>query len=483
MNLKIFSQKFSFMLITLIVVLPCMLISQSAIEVQGFSANAWGAGAAFTNLDSNPRPELILLVYDVAERPNNFHYRIGWNVDKNGTAEHWGDNVIIPGIGWGSLGAGIAVTQLDNDARPEIILMIYLDYEMKDFRYTIGWNLDANGLTTHWDKEYMNIFGCLGWAGAGGGLAVAQLDDNPRPDLILACYDDPQPGMNYFRYLVGWNLDQNGKAAKWHTYREILGMSNVGGGAGIAVAHLDNKPAPELILMDCGIFDQESFYHYRICRNLNPIAATSDWGDSQKLPGVGPNAAGADIAVFNIDEDARPDFILVANINPFVNSIETGPNKWSYRVVKNIGAAKRMQLEIDKLESVTWPPDQVRRQEATHSLPEIFALAGIQLKTAQNEGNIPDIKKGQPYTDAEIHSFLSSHQNVPIPADTYPMYTAALSRHHEGLPGMMVFFGQRRVTTVFTGEYRDDAQYLRSLAHQVGRALNLQYSDGDAWRK
>lgn len=482
MNPNIFTKRFLFMLITLAVVLPCLLKSQSPVEVKGSSPNAWGAGAVITNLDSDPRPELILLAYDVAERPNSYHYRIGWNVDKNGKAKRWGDNVVIPGIGWGSLGIGAAVTQLDEDARPEIILMIYLDYDMKHFRYTIGWNLDNNGLTTTWDRKYVEIEGCLSWAAAGAGTAIAQLDDNPRPDMILACYDDPQPGTNLFRYRVGWNLDSSGTAAKWSNYRELEGMSDIGAGSGIAIAHLDDDPAPEFILGDCGLFDQESYYHYKIGRNLNSQGMTTEWDNPQKFPGVGPDAAGADIAVFNLDEDPRPEFILAANINPFVNSNETAPNHWSYRVIKNIGSPRRIQVEIDKLENVKWPAQKIVHQGAAHSLPGIFALAGIQLKPVQDDGAVPDIKEGKPYTDAEIHSFLVSHQDDPAPADTWPLYAAVLSRHSEGLPGMMIFHGQRKAAVVFAGESSDDARYLRSLAHQLGRALNLLYSDGDAWR-
>jgi len=199
---------------------------------------------------------------------------------------------------------------------------------------------------------------------------------------------------------------------------------------------------------------------------------------------VGPEAKGADIAVFNLDGDERPEFILMSYINPSGKSSKSNEraNYWSCRVAKNLGAAKRIRLEMDKLDNVKWPSHQVVRQGATHSLQGIYGLAGIAVKPVQDDGSIPDIKEGKPYTDAEIHSFLTSYRDDPVPEDAWDLYAGILTTHSEGLAGMMFTFQQRRGAVVFAGQCNGDAEYLRSLAHQLGMVLNLRYSDGDAWQ-
>ena len=40
----------------------------------------------------------------------------------------------------------------------------------------------------------MHVIGGVGWEADGAGLAVGNLDSDPRPDAILMAYDDPAGG-------------------------------------------------------------------------------------------------------------------------------------------------------------------------------------------------------------------------------------------------------------------------------------------------
>jgi hypothetical protein len=282
---------------------------------------------------------------------------------------------------------------------------------------------------------------------------------------------------------VGWNLDSKGKAAAWSNYKEAVGVFDRGGGAGITIAHMDDNPAPELIVMAYKISrDQSARFCYRTGWNLDSSAMPTSWSIYSEVPGVGPDSKGGDIAVFNLDGDERPEFIFMSYVNPSGRSSKSNENYWSYRVAKNIGAARHIRLEMDKLDSVKWPSDKVVRQGATHSLQGIYALAGIGVNPVQDDGLIPDIKEGKPYTDAEIHSFLTAYRDDPVPEDAWPLYAGILTTHIEGLTGMMFTLQKRRGAVVFAGQCNGDAEYLLSLARQMGMALNLRYSDGDAWR-
>ena len=75
----------------------------------------------------------------------------------------------------------------------------------------------------------------VGHEGDGAGVALYDIDNNGRLDMILMAYDDPS-GSNEFRYRVGKNVDQNGRVASWSGWRRIAGMGHNGDGAGVALA-------------------------------------------------------------------------------------------------------------------------------------------------------------------------------------------------------------------------------------------------------
>ena len=169
-------------------------------QVGGVGNVGDGAGIAFVNLDNNDRPEMVLMAYDDPDGGNKFRYKIGWNVDANGKASSWSSYVQVGGVGNQGEGADIAFINLDNNARPEMILMAYdAPSGSNKFRYKIGWNVKTNGRATSW-SSYIRVGG-VGKRGDGAGVAFINLDNNTRPEMILMAYDDPSGG-NSFRYKI-----------------------------------------------------------------------------------------------------------------------------------------------------------------------------------------------------------------------------------------------------------------------------------------
>ncbi|MCU0287821.1 MAG: hypothetical protein MUF15_15700, partial [Acidobacteria bacterium] len=305
-----------------------------------------------------------------------------------------------------------------------------------------------------------------------------QLDDNPAPELILMAYDNGY-FVNFFRYRIGWNVNSQGKAQYWSSYQEGLGVGWQGSGAGMDIVQLDQNPRPDILCIGYDNFPkQPPFLRYRIGWNMDSRGKVSEWGEYTQLPQVAPGVKAADIAVFNLDTDARPEFIVMSyHVNP--------PTAYfAYQVLKNMGPARKINLEMNKLEKVDWPPDYVNREGANHSLQGIFSPVGIDIKPAHDKDSIPDLKQGMPYTDAEIHSFVAASTNgkSAVPANTCRMFGGLLTSHVDAVPGMMFNLDGQRGLVVFTNEFKDKATYLRTIAHQVGRAFNLRYSDGDAWQ-
>jgi hypothetical protein len=388
--------------------------------------------------------------------------------------------ITVPGVGWEGQGADVVLTNLDGNPRPEMILMAY-DNPSGDntFRYKVGWNLNSQGVAANWDSSFRTVPG-VGWEGQGAAMAIANLDGNSRPELILMAYDNPS-GDNTFRYKIGWNLNSQGVAANWDSsFRTVSGVGWEGQGSGAAITNLDSDPKPDLILMAYDNPSGDNTFRYRVGRNLNSQGVAASWESSfTTVSGVGWEGQGAGLAIMNLDSDPRPEMIFMAYDNP------GGDNTFRYRVVSNAIPAKQIRLEMDKLSGVSWPPASIVRSGVTYALQSIYSAAGIDLNPVQNEGNIADIRQGQPYGDADLDSFRAAHMNSPPSSSgDWHAYAAFVTRYVDsGILGIMFDTGQRRAYAVFANEFSssENDKFLRTTAHELGHALNLEHSDSDNW--
>jgi len=282
----------------------------SYIMVSGMGSVGEGAGIAFYNLDTNPRQEMILMAYDAPSGANNFRYRIGWNVGTNGRAVSWSSYIVVGGVGHVGEGAGVAFTNLDSNSRPEMILMAYdAPGGANNFRYRIGWNVKTNGHATSW-SSYI-IVGGVGNLGEGAGLTFTNLDSNSRPEMVIMAYDAPG-GANNFRYRIGWNMKTNGYATSWSSYVMVGGVGDLGEGAGVALANIDSNPRPEMILMAYDAPGGANNFRYRVGWNVRMNGYATSWSNYTMIGGVGDLGEGADLALVNLDSNSKPEMILMA---------------------------------------------------------------------------------------------------------------------------------------------------------------------------
>jgi hypothetical protein len=453
----------------------------AAVEVQGVGWAGQGAGIEITNLDADPRPDLILMAYDNPPQANNFRYRVGRNVDANGVTADWTAGFIrVDGVGWEGQGAGLAVTNLDADARPELVLMAYdAPAGANNFRYKIGWNLGPDGVASRWDAGFQMVPG-VGWEGQGADLVVTNLDDDPRPDMILMAYDAPG-GANNFRYKVGWNLNAAGVAARWDAgFFMVDGVGWEGQGAGMAVASLDADPRPELLLMAYDNPARANDFRWKVGWNLDASGRAQRWDPGFRVvPGLGWEGAGAGLAVGNLDADPRPDLIFMAYDDP------PQANNFRYVVRLNEAVAQNVWLEMDKLTAVAWPPASAVRGGRSFTLPDIYRPLGFAIDVRQHEAAIADPLPGACFSDADLDNFRATRMNDPPPAGStaWHMHAAIVDCHTDGILGIMYDTAQRRGFAVFMGAFGgDQARILRTTAHELGHALCLYHSDGDAWR-
>ena len=308
-------------------------------QVGGVGSVGDGAGVAFVNLDSNARPEMILMAYDDPDGGNKFRYKIGWNVNVKGKAASWSGYIQVGGVGNQGEGAGIAFVNLDTNPRPEMILMAYdAPSGGNKFRYKIGWNVNVKGKAASWSR-YIQVDG-VGSVGDGADIAFVNLDSNARPEMILMAYDDPDGG-NKFRYKIGWNVNANGKAASWSGYTQVGGVGNQGEGAGIAFVNLDSNARPEMILMAYDAPSGGNKFRYKIGWNVKANGKAASWSNYIQVDGVGSVGDGAGVAFVNLD-NAKPEMILMAYDDP------DGGNKFRYRVSHNFSFEYEAQAALKK---------------------------------------------------------------------------------------------------------------------------------------
>ncbi|MCU7851436.1 MAG: hypothetical protein KZQ80_04405 [Candidatus Thiodiazotropha sp. (ex Monitilora ramsayi)] len=346
------------------------------IKVPGVGHEGQGAGMELVNLDSNPRPELIFMAYDNPQKANNFRYKIGWNISTQGLASSWSNYTMVPGVGWEGQGAGITMTNLDSNSRPEMILMAYDNpSKSNNFRYKIGWNVNSSGKATSW-SNYTMVPG-VGWEGQGAGIAMAALDSNPRPDMILMAYDNPSKG-NSFRYKIGWNVNSSGKATSWSPYKTAPGVGWEGQGAGVTLTDLDGNSRPEMVLLAYDNPSQANNFRYRVGWNLNASGNATSWSHYVKAPGVGWEGQGSDIKLSDIDNDGNLDMLLMAYDAP------SGANDFRYRIGWDVRVVDDFLLTLDTLGHSNYQaPTQIPSSLATQTAANLYQLSdSIVLQTA-----------------------------------------------------------------------------------------------------
>jgi hypothetical protein len=220
-----------------------------------------GAGIAVANFGASGLALVVFQVEHHVPGPNVGRYRIGRKLDTQGNVTGgWSNWQQVPNwISWRDQGAAIAIADLDGDGRPELFVFHIDDFHTdnptrpnKGF-YRVGIGLAADGTVSSWSDWFSVDW--FSWFNQGAGIAVADIDGNGRPEIIIFQVDDPpQENAGWFR--VGWNLDNQGSVQDgWGPWVKFDGWGSwEDQGAGLALAffgaerpkavifHVDNPP-------------------------------------------------------------------------------------------------------------------------------------------------------------------------------------------------------------------------------------------------
>ncbi len=327
---------------------PSPNIAPYTVAGTGWFAN--GADVALANIGGDAqRLDMVMMSYDDPEGSNSFRYRVGWDVNAHGRAQSWSGIHQVAGLGWKGEGAGATLGNLDNNPRPDMMLMaIDPGGAHKTFRYRIAWNLDAAGKPSAvGPATVLDTRKLPPVSFNSASAAFGQMDSDPRPDVILVgLTNEAESQASRFKYLIGYNFNSNGYASSWsdikqydnidavpveHDLGDFFKYYNEAEGMGVDIADLNGNGIPDLVLTSHLAYENflsiYNGFNYFIGWDLVD-GEPSRWSlEHDIVRGVGEYALGAGIAIGDIDHDGEGEFVLMG-----MENILNGSNDLRYRV-------------------------------------------------------------------------------------------------------------------------------------------------------
>jgi hypothetical protein len=266
-----------------------------------------GAGIAVVDLDGNGQLDLIVFVVDDPAEQNQGYYRIGRNLAADGTVTGgWTPWIAVPDwYGWENQGADIAIAQIGGQPTL-VVLTVDNPGGQNTGQFRLGIGLQSDGTVTSW-TPWVSVPNWWGWENQGCGLAVTDLDGDGRPELIVFTIDNPA-GENAGKYTIGWGLEPSGHAVDgWGLWSTVPGWGfweNQGAaidilGDELVLLAVDN-PAERntgfvrVITLDHGLADAHHMGAWRLLdfgTEINPVhAALLHTGDVLFFAGSGNDA-------------------------------------------------------------------------------------------------------------------------------------------------------------------------------------------------
>ncbi|MBU1877762.1 MAG: hypothetical protein KJ734_02315, partial [Chloroflexi bacterium] len=250
-----------------------------------------GAGADYYDINDQGTPDYVFAWIDNPAGENVIHYRIGWDPGADGKPASWSATYQMPepgtnGVGWETAGLGAAVADLNGNDVPDLVLAWVANPDGDNWAaYCVGWDLDATGAASSWSGK-KTIPGWVGGSTQGAGLDTCDLNGNGRPELFFGWIDNPTD-VNHGYYRVGWDLDANGDSSNWWASPQHIegAFGPADQGLGLTLADMDTDGHPELIAAWVRHQETGNEWAYAIGEELDGNAYVGSWVPGHPVAG------------------------------------------------------------------------------------------------------------------------------------------------------------------------------------------------------
>ena len=282
------------------------------VRASGVGMEGQGADIAFGDVDGDAEEDVVLAAYDSPPGANTVRYRVGLDVTDRGVPRRRiGGYHETSGFGTKGQGLGVDIADVDGNGTSDLIVMGYDNPpQANTFRYKVGFDLQPDGSVRDWSDRY-TIAG-VGWEGDGAALTTADLNGNGQLEMILAAYDDVPDSQNEFRYKIGKDLSNSGEARSWTERAKEAGTHSEGDGIGVRTTDLNGNGTPELVLMAYDATPNNNTFTVKVGEDLKMDGSTDSWSSPASYDGVGYFAEGAGVAIADFDNSGTPDVLMMA---------------------------------------------------------------------------------------------------------------------------------------------------------------------------
>lgn len=304
--------------------------------VTGLGHENEGGGVAICDINANGKPDMILMGVDNPVGENSFWYKVLFDIDENGFCSNESKVYCIQANGWDSAGGGIALSDINKNGKPDMILLCADDPGNNipaNFCYKIAYDIKADGsYTSVSSTKTIDAMGCYY---DGADIDVSDINGNGVPDLLIMVYDNPKGG-NSFRYKIAFDLNAGGNYQSLSPAYEVEGVGDSGEGAGVAIGDIDKNGTLDLLFMALDApSESKNTFRYRILPNLDKYGTSySPLSDPICFPtSFSPCeiGAGAGCCMYDIDNNGVLDVVFMG-----IDFREGQANAWKYIVGSNL---------------------------------------------------------------------------------------------------------------------------------------------------
>ena len=297
-----------------------------------------GGGATLGDINGNGTPEMVFMAVDDPEGTNNFRYRVGWDINTSGNIVNWSDLRETDGVGDFTAGGGAGMADLDDNGQQELLFMAIDDPQGENqFRYKIGWNITNTGVVheSNWSSPVNVATGSSstwGYNHVGGGIAVADIDGNNIPDVVvMGLQEGSSNNPDYFEWHIGWNVNPEGLPSRWEKKLSTrAGYEGRGGGAEVADITGDGELEVIFMMLEetIGSDDKLSYRYATLNDQGNPLK----WTMGQiALPYSSDNCYDCGMSIGYIDDNETPDMVYTFTTGENENYYVVGLNFYHYQ--------------------------------------------------------------------------------------------------------------------------------------------------------